>query len=71
MDELATELASDGVQALHARDEAQAMVVGRFSPRSTADAGDAIELVVDTGALHFFDSTTGLGIYDAPIQGAQ
>jgi multiple sugar transport system ATP-binding protein len=70
MDELASEFAADGVHALHAKED-RAMVIGRFSPRSAAEAGDSIELVIDTGALHFFDSTTGLGIYEAPTQGAQ
>jgi multiple sugar transport system ATP-binding protein len=55
---------------VHATTAGDATVVGRFSPRSHADAGQALELVVDTGALHFFDNDTGLGIYGAPIKGA-
>ena len=39
-------------------------MVGRFSPRSAARAGDAVDVVVDTPGLHFFDPETGLGIYD-------
>jgi multiple sugar transport system ATP-binding protein len=39
-------------------------MVGRFSARSRAKAGDAVEFVVDTTGLHFFDPDTGLGIYD-------
>ncbi len=64
------ELAEDvGVRAL-AADEAEAPVVARFSPRSRVVEGEAAEAVVDTRALHFFDPATGLGIYDAPTQGA-
>jgi len=40
--------------------------VGRFSPRSRVRAGEALEAVVDTRSLHFFDPETGLGIYDGP-----
>jgi multiple sugar transport system ATP-binding protein len=69
MDDLSKELgAAGGVASLHADDE-RATVIGRFSPRSAADAGDAIELVIDTAALHFFDPDTGLGIYDGPTKG--
>jgi multiple sugar transport system ATP-binding protein len=44
----------------------KAMVVGRFGARSTVQPGTTIEAVVDTRALHFFDSETGTGIYDSP-----
>jgi multiple sugar transport system ATP-binding protein len=44
--------------------EAGAMLVGRFSASSEAREGAAIDAVVDTAALHFFDPETGLGIYD-------
>jgi multiple sugar transport system ATP-binding protein len=43
----------------------KAMVVGRFGARSTIQPGTTIEAVVDTRALHFFDSETGTGIYDS------
>jgi multiple sugar transport system ATP-binding protein len=43
---------------------ATAMLVGRFGARSRVRPGDAIEIAVDTRALHFFDPETGLGIYD-------
>ncbi|MBI5104927.1 MAG: sn-glycerol-3-phosphate ABC transporter ATP-binding protein UgpC [Solirubrobacterales bacterium] len=58
------ELAEDvgaGVAEEHGE---QAAVVGRFSSRSLVRVGDAVECVVDTSALHFFDPDTGLGIYD-------
>jgi multiple sugar transport system ATP-binding protein len=63
------ELAEDvGITSLDGHQEAT--LVGRFSARSTAREGDAVELVVDTRSLHFFDPATGLGIYDSSIQGA-
>ena len=45
-------------------EENEAVVVGRFSPRSRLQAGDEVVAVVDTRALHFFDPATGAGIYD-------
>jgi multiple sugar transport system ATP-binding protein len=46
--------------------ENEAVIVGRFSPRSRLQQGDEVKAVVDTRALHFFDPATGAGIYDAP-----
>jgi multiple sugar transport system ATP-binding protein len=40
----------------------EASVVGRFSPRTKVRDGEAVEVVVDRRALHFFDSETGLAI---------
>ena len=45
-------------------EENEAVVVGRFSPRSRVAPGDEVVAVVDTRALHFFDPSTGAGIYD-------
>jgi multiple sugar transport system ATP-binding protein len=45
--------------------DAGAMLVARFSPHSEARAGAAIDAVVETGDVHFFDPETGLGIYGA------
>ncbi len=42
-----------------------ATMVGRFGARSKARKGEQIRVAVDTRALHFFDTETGLGIYDA------
>ena len=42
-----------------------ATLVGRFGARSRVNKGKAVEVAVDTRALHFFDPDTGLGIYDA------
>jgi len=46
--------------------EGEAVVVGRFSPRSRVKEGDAVIAAIDTRALHFFDPETGNGIYDSP-----
>ena len=64
------ELAADIDEAVAAPTEAAtANVVARLNPRTQAQPGDHIELVVDTHRLHFFDVDTGEGIYgtvDAP-----
>jgi multiple sugar transport system ATP-binding protein len=44
----------------------EAVIVGRFNARSRVQAGDEISAVVETRALHFFDPSTGNGIYDSP-----
>ena len=36
--------------------------IGRFSARSTARAGETVEVAVDCDRLHFFDAATGLAI---------
>ena len=38
-------------------------VLARLNPRTRANRGDRIELVVDTHRLHFFDADNGAGIY--------
>jgi multiple sugar transport system ATP-binding protein len=60
------ELAKDaGTEGLAERDhEGGATMVGRFGARSRVSAGEAVEVAVDTRALHFFEPETGLGIYD-------
>jgi multiple sugar transport system ATP-binding protein len=40
----------------------EASLVGRFSPRTRVREGEAVEVVVDQRALHFFDPDTGLAI---------
>src|SRR5262249_59191736 len=40
-----------------------AMLVGRFGAHSEVREGGAVDAVVDTADLHFFDPDTGLGIY--------
>jgi multiple sugar transport system ATP-binding protein len=46
--------------------EDEAVVVGRFGARSQVKAGEEVRAVVDTRALHFFDASSGNGIYDSP-----
>jgi multiple sugar transport system ATP-binding protein len=63
------ELASDrGEEGGTRADSAKAVVVGRFSPRTTVREGKEVEAAVETRALHFFDPETGLGIYDESDQ---
>jgi multiple sugar transport system ATP-binding protein len=62
------ELASDvGTEALETMEElarrAESKFVAQLDPATGVRVGDRIELVVDTGRLHFFDPQTGLGIY--------
>jgi multiple sugar transport system ATP-binding protein len=63
------ELAVDvGVEALQTVQEhaerGRANVVARLNPRTHAQKGDTIELVIDTSRLHFFDADNGSGIYN-------
>jgi hypothetical protein len=49
----------------------RATLVGRCSPQTRVREGDAIEVAVDEGALHFFDASTGDVITDkAPVPAA-
>ena len=43
-------------------DSAVARITGRFSPRTQAKVGDAIEIAVDCSAMHFFDRSSHLAI---------
>jgi multiple sugar transport system ATP-binding protein len=45
-------------------EEGGALLVGRFGARSRVREDEAVEVAVDTRALHFFDPETGVGIYD-------
>jgi multiple sugar transport system ATP-binding protein len=49
--------------------DAGAMLVARFGAHSQAREGSAVDAVVDTGDLHFFDPETGLGIYGSDGEG--
>jgi len=46
-----------------ANGEAGATLVGRFDAHSRVQEGGAVDAVVDTSSLHFFDPQTGNGIY--------
>ena len=63
------ELAVDvGREALEKAEErargGETEVLARLNPRTRAEKGDRVELVVDTARLHFFDLDDGSGIYD-------
>jgi multiple sugar transport system ATP-binding protein len=61
--ELAEDVGDDRV-AQSEHEAETATLVGRFGARSKVKSGAAVEVAVDTRALHFFDPETGLGIYD-------
>ena len=59
------ELARDsGLEELGKVEAERSTFIARLSPRTEARKGERIELVVDTGRMHFFDIDTGRGIYD-------
>jgi multiple sugar transport system ATP-binding protein len=61
------ELAEDAgttAEELQGGDDQQSLVVGRFSPDSKVREGEAAEVAVDTRTLHFFDTETGIAIYE-------
>jgi multiple sugar transport system ATP-binding protein len=63
--ELARDVGDDRMVAdLHRPAPSRTTLVGRFGARSRVQAGDTIEVGIDTHALHFFDRETALGIYD-------
>jgi multiple sugar transport system ATP-binding protein len=62
--ELARDVGQESaVKTAAAEDENETVMVGRFGPRSRITSGETIDVAVETGALHFFDLETGLGIY--------
>ena len=67
--ELARDVGQESaVQAAVAEGENETVMVGRFGPRSRIKNGDVVDVAVETGALHFFDLETGLGIYGGTEQ---
>jgi multiple sugar transport system ATP-binding protein len=69
MTEDVRELAQDvgderAVGELDAGAPEETTIVGRFNARSRVKPGDTAEIAVDTRAVHFFDASSGLGIYD-------
>lgn len=62
--ELARDVGQESaVRAAEAEGARETIMVGRFGPRSRIKNGDVVDVAVETGALHFFDLDTGLGIY--------
>ncbi|HYI45174.1 MAG TPA: ATP-binding cassette domain-containing protein, partial [Actinomycetota bacterium] len=65
MKELAADVGAEQVAKLEmGAKEGRAEFVAEVGPKSTAVAGERVELVIDTTQLHFFDPETSLGIYD-------
>jgi multiple sugar transport system ATP-binding protein len=61
--ELAVDVGNEALEKLEQSTD-RTTVLARLNPRTTAQAGDSIELVVDTHRLHFFAPDTGLAIYE-------
>ena len=62
--ELARDVGQESaVKTAAAESEHETVMVGRFGPRSRIKSGDVVDIAVETGALHFFDLDSGLGIY--------
>jgi multiple sugar transport system ATP-binding protein len=62
--ELARDVGQESaVQAAAEEGSDETTMVGRFGPRSRVRTGDTVDVAVETGALHFFDLESGLGIY--------
>ena len=64
--ELAHDIGAEAMERVeqHAQ-RGRAAMVARLNPRTGAHRGAALDLVVDTHRLHFFDPDSGVGIYDA------
>ena len=61
--ELAVDVGHEALEKLEQSTD-RTTVLARLNPRTMAQAGESIELVVDTHRLHFFDPDTGLAIYE-------
>ncbi len=62
--ELAVDVGTEVLESVERTAErGEANVIARLNPRTRVQKGDRIELVVDTGRLHFFDPDDGAGIY--------
>jgi multiple sugar transport system ATP-binding protein len=62
--ELATDVGQEAIELVEkAAVSGESKFVARLSPRTEAQKGHPIELVVDVHRLHFFDPDTGSGIY--------
>jgi multiple sugar transport system ATP-binding protein len=62
--ELAGDLGPEALDSLHAQAGAAASTfVAQLDPRTAVQERHEVDLVVNTGRLHFFDPETGLGVY--------
>lgn len=65
--ELAQDLGDErAVQEVETGGVRETTMVGRFGARSGVQEDEVASVAVDTSALHFFDPSTGLGVYDKP-----
>jgi multiple sugar transport system ATP-binding protein len=63
--ELAVDLGEDALQNVERRAATgRTDLVARLNPRTRAEKGERVELVVDVARLHFFDPDSGAAIYD-------
>jgi multiple sugar transport system ATP-binding protein len=63
--ELATDVGAELVEAVErGAQQGDWIFLARLNPRTEAQTGKPIELVVDTNRLHFFDPDLGHGIYE-------
>jgi multiple sugar transport system ATP-binding protein len=61
--ELAADVGAEAIEELHQQAaSAQCEITARFSPRSMAKEGDAIDVAVDTSRFHFFDPESGRAV---------
>jgi multiple sugar transport system ATP-binding protein len=62
--ELAVDVGQEALDRVkHEAEQGESTVVARLNPRTQVRQGEAIECVVDTARLHFFDPEDGSGIY--------
>jgi multiple sugar transport system ATP-binding protein len=62
--ELAVDVGAEALQHVERQAErGRSNVLARLNPRTHAQKGGSIELVVDTHRVHFFDPSDGTGIY--------
>jgi multiple sugar transport system ATP-binding protein len=63
--ELAHDVGQEALEAVEQQAQAgQSEFLARLSPRTKAEKGEQIELVVDVARMNFFDPETGLGVYE-------
>jgi multiple sugar transport system ATP-binding protein len=68
--ELADDVGAEVAEAVERGAETGEWIfLARLNPRTDAQQGKPIELVVDTGRLHFFDPESGEGIYGREPEG--
>jgi multiple sugar transport system ATP-binding protein len=62
--ELAVDVSEEALDRVQQKaEEGESNVIARLDPRTRVRQGESVELVVDTGRLHFFDPEDGSSIY--------